>query len=495
MLRITNTLTGKKEDFLPLIAGEVRLYTCGPTVYGLTHIGNARPPVFFDVVRRFLELLDYQVVWVMNYTDVDDKIIAKARERSTSSTAIAEEFTHEYVKDLEALGVRRPTLQPKVTETIPQIQAMITRLIENGAAYVAEDGEVFFSVRSFHKYGALSGKKIDELLVGVRVQADEKKRDPLDFSLWKPRKSADEPSWDSPWGKGRPGWHIECSAMATHFLGDTFDIHGGGLDLIHPHHENEIAQSESATRQLFARYWMHNNLISMNKEKMSKSLGNIFLTRDFIAKYTAEVLRYMLLSVHYRSPVEYSENQIRDIQTALHRVYSAKRRAQTVAAATPGPALQPTAVEAFVTEQADAFEAGWRDALKDDFNMPKVLALVFDYVRAFNAYVDKKGFKPSPHSVVCATRFLAQIGELAAVINLFGDEPTVFLKNLRDKVLEERGIDKKEIESLIEQRKAARAAKNFAEADRLRGELAGKGIEIQDNPTGTDWDVVFSQST
>jgi cysteinyl-tRNA synthetase len=358
---------------------------------------------------------------------------------------------------------------------------------------VAEDGEVFFAVRSFEKYGKLSGKKIDDLLVGVRIAADEKKRDPLDFSLWKPQKSPDEPAWKSPWGaKGRPGWHIECSAMALDLLGETFDIHGGGLDLIHPHHENEIAQSESATGSLFARYWMHNNLISMGKEKMSKSLGNIFLTREFVQKYTAETLRYLLLSVHYRSPVEFSESHIREVQSALHRVYSAKKKAATLSDATPGYALPEAAVEKFLREQGDGFEAGWKEAMADDFNMPRVLALVFDYIRAFNACVDRKGFKPTDGSIALAKRLLTQFTELSRVTNIFGEEPVAYLAALRRTVLDDRGLRDVDIEEKIIRRRDARAAKNFAEADAIRAELLKIGIDMQDTPSGTEWDVIFT---
>ncbi len=489
-LLITNTLSGKKETFQPLKPGKVGMYTCGPTVYGLTHIGNARPAAFFDVVRRFLEKSGYQVRWVMNYTDVDDKIINRARDEKTTWKAIADKFTTEYVADLKSLGVRLPNQQPKVSEHIPRIIALIEGLIRNQAAYVAEDGEVFFSVRSFPDYGKLSNKKIDDLLVGVRIAADEKKHDPLDFSLWKPQKAADEPAWESPWGKGRPGWHIECSAMAMELLGDTFDIHGGGLDLIHPHHENEIAQAEACTRKPFAKLWMHNNLISIQKEKMSKSLGNIFLTRDFIKKYTAETLRYLLLSVHYRSPVEFSDTQIRDIQAALHRVYSAKKKAAAVASlSAPVVGAEPPELST-VNELAKGFEAGWMQAMSDDFNAPKALAFVFDYVRAINALIDKKGFKPTAGAVAAAKAFVAQLESLSAVLNLFGEDAAGYLNALKQNILAGRGIDPAAIEAKISERKEARAKKDFGRSDAIRDELAQQGIEIKDTPTGTDWDVL-----
>jgi cysteinyl-tRNA synthetase len=394
------------------------------------------------------------------------------------------------LKDLLSIRVRLPDIQPKVTETIPQIIEMIEGLIKNQAAYVAPDGEVFFSVRSFAKYGQLSGKRIDDLLVGVRIEADEKKRDPLDFSLWKPRKAADEPSWDSPWGKGRPGWHIECSAMATHFLGQTFDIHGGGLDLIHPHHENEIAQSEACTGKPFAKVWMHNNLISMNKEKMSKSLGNIFLTRDFVAKYSAETLRYLLLSVHYRSPAEFSETHIKEIQSALHRVYSALRRATTLAETKEASPAQAVTEANTVRKLLETFQNSWCDALEDDFNTPKALASVFDLVRAYNAYADKKGAKVSTEMVELSKALLKAFASFSAVVGLFGEEPTSYLDLLRNSALTERGLDRGAIEALIQERIKARSLKDFAQSDALRDQLLKMGVSLKDSAAGTEWDIV-----
>lgn len=489
-LKITNTLTGNKEELIPLAPGEVKMYSCGPTVYGLTHIGNARPAVFFDVVRRFLETRGLKVTWASNFTDVDDKIIQRARDEGKTSQAIAEHYTEEYLKDLSSIGVRLPDVQPKVTETIPQIIEMIEGLIKNKAAYTAPDGEVFFSVRSFAKYGQLSGKRIDDLLVGVRIEADEKKRDPLDFSLWKPQKAADEPSWDSPWGKGRPGWHIECSAMATHFLGQTFDIHGGGLDLIHPHHENEIAQSEACTGKPFAKVWMHNNLISMNKEKMSKSLGNIFLTRDFVAKYSSETLRYLLLSVHYRSPAEFSETHIKEIQSALHRVYSALRRAKAIAETKEASPAQAVTEANTVRKLLESFSASWCEALEDDFNTPKALAAVFDLVRAYNAYADKKGVKVSTEMVELSKAFLKSFASLSEVLGLFGEDPEGYLDLLRNSALAERGLDRATIENLIQERIKARSMKDFAQSDALRDKLMKMGVSLKDSASGTEWDII-----
>lgn len=488
-IQITNTLTRRKEPFVPLKEGQVRMYICGPTVYGLTHVGNARPNVFFDVVRRFFLFKGYQVTFVSNYTDVDDKIINKAREQKKDSLEISEQYIVEFRKDMDALGIRIPDGTPKVTEHIPQIVKFIEGLVANGSAYVADDGEVFFSVRSFKEYGKLSGRNVDELLVGVRIDPNEKKRDPADFSLWKPRKAADEPAWDSPWGKGRPGWHIECSVMATEYLGKTFDIHGGGLDLIHPHHENEIAQAEALTHQPFAKYWMHNNMVTIDSEKMSKSVGNFFLNRDFIGRFGAETLRFLLLSGHYRSPIDFSEKHIKECQGSLHRIYT------TLAKCASFPATQGTAKpapdEARIAEFAAQFPKQWQDAMEDDFNTAKLMGYVFDYVRLMNGLLDKKGFKPSPDTAKLVTQFLDQMRELSSVLHLFSDSPKEFLGKLKLIMLADRGMKAADIEALIETRKAARLAKDFKKSDEVRDELLAKGIEIRDNPAGTtDWDVI-----
>ena len=491
-LQITNSLTRKREPFTPLEPGKVKMYVCGPTVYNLTHVGNARPAVFFDVVRRFLKFSGYEVTYVSNFTDVDDKIINRARELGVASTEVSEKYILEFQKDMDALGVLRPDIAPKVTDTIPEIISLIEGLVKNGSAYVADDGEVFFSVRSFSPYGKLSGKQIDELLVGVRMDPREKKRDPIDFSLWKPQKSADEPAWDSPWGKGRPGWHIECSAMAFRFLGQTFDIHGGGLDLIHPHHENEIAQSEAFSHKPFVRYWLHNNLVSIDNEKMSKSLGNIFLNRDFIQKYGAETLRFLLLSGHYRSPIDFSQKHIRDSQAALHRIYTTIGKCAAASASAPAAGGVPTAEEKLLITDGETFPARWREMMEDDLNTARVVALVFESVRALNGYLDRKGFKPTGSTGKIVSQFCANMKQLAGVMNLFGQPPGVFLANLKSLVLAERGIAVSAIDAAIQARADARARKDFASADGVRADLAAKGIELRDGPGGTEWDIAFS---
>lgn len=492
MIEITNTLSGKKEAFVPIEAGKVKMYVCGPTVYNYIHIGNARPLIFFDVVGRYLSFCGFQVKHVMNYTDVDDKIIKRAEEEGISTEEITNKYITEFQKDMELLKIRAPYLQPKVTDHIQEIIELVEKLITNQLAYMAENGEVFFSVRSFAEYGKLSKKKIDDLLVGARVAPDEKKRDPLDFSLWKPRKNPNEPGWKSPWGVGRPGWHIECSAMAMKYLGETFDIHGGGMDLMHPHHENEIAQSEGATHKLFAKYWLHNNMLTIQSEKMSKSLGNIWLTRDFIEKYSAETLKFFMLSGHYRSTLDFSEGLVKEQQSALHRVYKAMEKATSLSQLS-GLSSNPLsadgkALEVFSLE----FENRWKQAMDDDFNTAKVFGLVFDYVRLVNILVDKKGFQNSIESATLLKTFLSQMHRLSSVLNLFGEPPSTYLTLLRTLFLKEKGLTEAFVTENIHKRIEARKQKNFKQADEIRDNLLSFGIELMDKGQETQWDVSFT---
>ncbi|NBX75436.1 MAG: cysteine--tRNA ligase [Proteobacteria bacterium] len=492
MIQITNTLTGKKEPFTPIEPGKVKMYVCGPTVYNFIHIGNARPLVFFDVVGRYLKFSGFSVTRVMNYTDVDDKIIQKANEEKVSCETVTQKYIAEFEEDMKLLKVEQPDAQPKVTGHIPEIIKMIETLIAKGSAYVAADGEVFFSVRSFPQYGKLSKKKIDDLLVGARVAPDEKKKDPLDFSLWKPRKNEKEPAWDSPWGPGRPGWHIECSAMSIKYLGETFDIHGGGMDLMHPHHENEIAQSEGATAVPFCNYWVHNNLLTINSEKMSKSLGNIWLTRDFIKRFTAETLKFFLLSGHYRSTLDFSESQVREHQAALHRIYKALEKAHKLTQ-TDTNLSQPLTTEGNTADTfGKAFGAHWKEAMDDDFNTARVFGLVFDYVRVINAFVDKKGFKWTVEAKNIVNRFLSDMKTLSGVLNLFAEEPTAYLQTLRLLFLAEKGMSEAQIKEAILKRITARADKDFSLADQIRNDLLANGIELMDRGNETDWDVKFT---
>ncbi|MCB0416479.1 MAG: cysteine--tRNA ligase [Bdellovibrionales bacterium] len=491
-MRITNTLTGEKETFEPIHAGEVKMYVCGPTVYGLTHIGNFRPVVFFNVVRNYLERKGFKVTYVSNFTDVDDKIINKAREQEISASEVSEKYTEEFIKDVESLGIRRPDKAPKVTEFIPQIIDFIAGLVKNGSAYVAENGEVFFSVRNFQEYGKLSKKKIDDLQVGARVDPNELKRDPLDFSLWKPQKAADEPAWESPWGPGRPGWHIECSAMAMQYCGETFDIHGGGMDLIHPHHENEIAQSEGLTGKPFVRYWMHNNLLTMESEKMSKSLGNIFLTRDFVKKHSAETLKFMLLSGHYRSPIDFSEKHIRDVDAALHRIYSARLKCESFPTEDLAPGGEGSTEENKLVAFSKEFPKLWQDAMDDDFNTAKAAGYLFEYVRAVNAYLDRKKFKPNEKALELCQNFVAALEDYSSVMNVLGENSETFLQSLRLRYLAANGISEATVLEKIAQRREARQSKDFSRADALRDELLEKGVEVRDAGDVSTWDIVIS---
>lgn len=492
-IQITNTLSGKKEVFTPMKPGEVKMYVCGPTVYNFIHIGNARPNVFFDVVHRYLELSGYKVTRVMNFTDVDDKIIQRALEEKTTCDTVTEKYIAEFLKDMQLLEVRPPAVAPKVTTHIPEIIQMIEGLIKNGAAYAVADGEVFYSVRNFKEYGKLSGKNIDDLISGARVAPGEMKRDPLDFSLWKPQKAAHEPGWDSPWGKGRPGWHIECSAMAVKYLGETFDIHGGGMDLTHPHHENEIAQSEAYSKKPYVRYWMHNNMLTFGNEKMSKSIGNILLTREFIEKYSAECLRFLLLSGHYRSTIDFSDKHVKEVQATLQRFYRTLEKCTQVAKAT-AQAGGASPEEKAVSDFAQSFEASWRSAMDDDFNTAKVVGLVFEYVRLMNAYIDKKGFKPTTNSIQTVNAFIGQFKKLSEVLNILGQPPSEYLNALKHLVLKEKNIEESKVNELIAQRAAARKNKDFPLSDKIRNDLLAQGIELRDTANETQWDVVFSSN-
>lgn len=492
MIQVTNTLSGKKEEFVPLDPGKVKIYVCGPTVYNFVHIGNARPLVFFDVVARYLKYSGFKVTRVMNYTDVDDKILHRSVEEKIPPRELSEKYIREFETDMKLLGVEKPDIQPKVSDHIPEIIHLIERLIENKLAYVAEDGEVFFSVRSFTEYGKLSKKKVDDLLVGARVAPDDKKKDPLDFSLWKPQKPGEELAWSSPWGDGRPGWHIECSAMAIKYLGESFDIHGGGMDLIHPHHENEIAQSEGSTRKPFAKYWLHNNMLTIRSEKMSKSVGNIWLTRDFIGQFTGETLKFFLLSGHYRSTLDFSESQIKETQAALHRIYKTLEKCQKLTSLNTALSQPLTTEGNQVAKFSVTFESSWTEAMNDDFNTAKVIGFVFEYVRLMNGFLDKKNFQYSIEASELVQSFLNQMKTLGSVLNVFNETPTDYLTVLRDLFLRERNLTENEVQQLIQKRIEARQNKNYALSDSIRNELLAKGIELMDKDATTTWDVKFT---
>jgi len=452
MLHIHNSLTRVKEAFVPLTPGMIRMYVCGMTVYDLCHLGHARVFVVFDMATRWLRASGYQVEYVRNITDIDDKIIKRAAENGETPAALTERFIREMHQDEHALGVLPPDHEPRATAYVAQMLALIGQLIDNGLAYAAPNGDVYYSVRGFPAYGRLSGKSLDELRAGERVEIDTYKRDPLDFVLWKAAKPG-EPAWESPWGSGRPGWHIECSAMSADLLGKHFDIHGGGQDLQFPHHENEIAQSEGAHGCTFVNYWMHNGFVRVDNEKMSKSLGNFFTIREVLQQYDAEVVRFFILRAHYRSPLNYSDAHLDDAKSALTRLYTALKQAPQNAA--PLDWNQPA---------AKAFKA----AMDDDFNTPEALAVLFELATAAN------------RGDADAAQLLRNLG---GVLGLLQRDSTDFLKAGAVAT----GLSEAEIDAMIVARRAARAAKDFAESDRIRDALLAAGIVLEDGAGGTIW--------
>ncbi|HET8690996.1 MAG TPA: cysteine--tRNA ligase [Steroidobacteraceae bacterium] len=465
-LRIHNSLTGRKEAFEPLEPGHVRMYVCGITVYDHVHVGHARSQLAFDVARRWLAASGYRVTYVRNITDIDDKIIARARERGEPFEALTSRYIAAMDEDFAALGLGTPDHEPRATEFIAEIVAMIARLVEGGYAYVGANGDVYYAVAKFTAYGRLSGKKLEDLRAGARVEVDEAKRDPLDFVLWK-RAKPGEPAWDSPWGMGRPGWHIECSAMAVALLGPEFDIHGGGMDLKFPHHENEIAQSCAACGAPFARLWMHNGFVRVDDEKMSKSLGNFFTVRDVLPRLRPEVLRAFLLASHYRAPVNYTDENLRQADASLQRLYLALREVE------PAPDFEPgTASREFAA------------AMDDDFNTPGAIAALQSAARALNV-AKSEGDRAKARALA------AEMRALGAHLGLLGRSPEEWLAarsalSAGDGEASE-GPDAAAIESRIAARLEARRRKDFAEADRIRDELAAAGVVLEDGPGGTSW--------
>ena len=466
-MKVYNTLTKKKEEFVPLEEGKVKMYVCGPTVYNLIHIGNARPMIVFDTVRRYMEHKGYKVNYVSNFTDVDDKIIKAANEEGVEPSAISERYIEECKKDMKGMHVKPATTHPKATEEIDGMLDMIHTLIEKGHAYAAEDGTVYFRTRSFKEYGKLSHKNLDDLQGGNRsllVSGEDQKEDPLDFVLWKPKKEG-EPYWESPWCQGRPGWHIECSVMSKKYLGDQIDIHAGGEDLVFPHHENEIAQSEAANGKDFAKYWMHNAFLNIDNKKMSKSLGNFFTVRDISEKYDLQVLRFFMLSAHYRSPLNFSADLMEAAKNGLERIITGVENLKYAISVTDKEAMDES--EKALVEEAKKFITKFDEAMDDDFNTADAISAIFELIKFANTNGDGKKSK----------EFLqALLDEVKMLCDICGLE-----------------VDKKEelldgdIDALIEERTAARKAKNFARADEIRDELLNKGIILEDTREGVKW--------
>ena len=456
MLKIYNDLSRSKETFEPLQPGKVNLYVCGMTVYDLCHLGHARVMVVFDVVYRYLKAVGYDVTYIRNITDIDDKIINRANENGEPFHELTERFIQAMHEDSDALGIIPPDAEPKATDHIAEIISMCEKLIEKGHAYVADNGDVYYDVYSFPTYGKLSGKSLDDLQAGARVEPGDVKRNPLDFALWKSAKP-DEPSWQSPWGDGRPGWHIECSAMSTKALGDTFDIHGGGADLTFPHHENEIAQSEGATGHPFVKYWMHNGFVRINDEKMSKSLGNFFTVREILERYQAEEVRYFILTSQYRSPLNYSDEHLDNARNALTRFYTALRGL---------PEATPTA--------DTQFEKDFHAAMLDDFNTPEALATLFELVREINRVRAE-----DEAAAASLGTLLRQLGDLIGILQSDAES------YLRGGASANDGDA--EIDALVAQRNEAKANKDWGTADEIRNKLQEMGIVLEDGPSGTTW--------
>ena len=464
-MKIYNTLTRQKEEFVPVHPGKVGMYVCGPTVYNYIHIGNARPMIIFDTVRRYFEYKGYEVNYVSNFTDVDDKIIKKANEEGVTATEIAERYIKECKQDMEALNIKPATHQPRATEEIGGMIKMIQTLIEKGHAYEV-DGTVYFKTRSFKDYGKLSKKNIDDLEAGhreIKVTGEEGKKDPLDFVLWKPKKEG-EIAWDSPWGEGRPGWHIECSEMSKKYIGDTIDIHAGGEDLIFPHHENEIAQSEACNEEKFANYWMHNGFLNINNKKMSKSAGNFFTVREIGEKYPLQVIRFFMLSAHYRTPLNFSDTLVESAKTGLDRILTAIDLCREMAAKEETGTLSDAEKEHFANVQA--LVKKFEDAMEDDFNTADAVSAIFEIVRESNSTV--KDF-----SADYAKKVLKVLEDLCGVLGI-------------ETTKEEEILDE-EIEKLIEERQAARKNKDFARADEIRDQLLEQGIVLKDTREGVKW--------
>ena len=464
-MKIYNTLTRQKEEFVPVHPGKVGMYVCGPTVYNYIHIGNARPMIIFDTVRRYFEYKGYEVNYVSNFTDVDDKIIKKANEEGVTATVIAERYIKECKQDMEALNIKPATHQPRATEEIGGMIKMIQTLIEKGHAYEV-DGTVYFKTRSFKDYGKLSKKNIDDLEAGhreIKVTGEEGKKDPLDFVLWKPKKEG-EIAWDSPWGEGRPGWHIECSEMSKKYIGDTIDIHAGGEDLIFPHHENEIAQSEACNDEKFANYWMHNGFLNINNKKMSKSAGNFFTVREIGEKYPLQVIRFFMLSAHYRTPLNFSDTLVESAKTGLDRILTAIDLCREMAAKEETGSLSDAEKEHFA--KVEALVKKFEDAMEDDFNTADAVSAIFEIVRESNSTV--KDF-----SADYAKKVLKVLEDLCGVLGI-------------ETTKEEEILDE-EIEKLIEERQAARKNKDFARADEIRDQLLEQGIVLKDTREGVKW--------
>ncbi len=460
-VKVYNTLTRKKEEFVPIEEGKVRMYVCGPTVYNLFHIGNARTFIIFDTIRKYLEYRGFEVKFVQNFTDIDDKMIRKANDTGVTVKELGDKYITEYYKDADALKIKRATVNPRATGYISEMVKFISELISKGYAYET-DGDVYFSTVRFNEYGKLSGQNLDDLMSGARIEIDERKKDPMDFALWKAAKPG-EPSWESPWGPGRPGWHIECSCMAYDLLGETIDIHAGGTDLVFPHHENEIAQSESRTGKTFARYWLHGAFVNVDNRKMSKSLNNFFTAREILEKYDNEVVRLFMLSGHYRTQINFTMELLDSAKASLERMYNALTRLNGfLASAAEG-------TDPKIIEMIDSYKSRYIEKMDDDFNTADAISVIFELIKEINTSVDETSGKGT---LEYAMSILRELGK-----------PIGIMQN------EVGGSLEKEVEELIEKRQQARKEKNFKLSDSIRDELSAKGIVLEDTPQGVRWSI------
>jgi len=490
-LRIYNTLKGKKEIFVPIEENKVGMYVCGPTVYDVCHMGHARASIVFDMIFRYLVFKGFHVTYVRNITDIDDKIINRANEEGVHYSEISKRYIKSFHDDMLDIGNKPPTCEPKATEHIDEIIHIIEGLIEKGHAYTVE-GDVYFLVDSFHDYGKLSGRKTEDLLSGARVDVDERKKNPLDFALWKSSKEG-EPWWESPWGKGRPGWHIECSAMSCKHLGQSFDIHGGGKDLIFPHHENEVAQSEGASGKTFARYWLHNGFVNKKKKKMSKSLGNFFTIRDILKIYQPEVLRFFLLTTHYRSPIDYSDQNLKEAETALEKIYSTLKAVNSIIEGSTGhEGSGPREGDEYDGEAEDLINSlneRFTEAMDDDFNSASAIAAIFDTVRAINRWINAPHFLRTGTAVQILQDAKKRFEEVGEVMGILSQEPEKFLNKIQQQRAEGNKIDKDTVENLVLERIKARESKNWQKSDEIRDKLQSMGVILKDGPEGTSWEI------
>ncbi|MCX7883725.1 MAG: cysteine--tRNA ligase [Caloramator sp.] len=462
-MKIFNSLTRQKEEFIPIIPNEVKMYVCGPTVYNFFHIGNARTFLVFDTIRRYFEYRGYKVTFIQNFTDIDDKMIKRANEEKTTVKEIAERYIAEYYKDADALNIKRATVNPRATEFMDEIIKFVKDLVDKGFAYEV-NGDVYFETKKFKEYGKLSHQNLEELEAGARIDVDERKKDPMDFALWKAQKEG-EPAWESPFGLGRPGWHIECSTMASSLLGETIDIHGGGVDLTFPHHENEIAQSEARNGKLFARYWMHSAFLNVNNQKMSKSLNNFFTAREILEKYDSEVLRLFMLSAHYRNPINFSIDLLEQSKAALDRLYNTIGNLEHIIEVSNDRESSEEEKE-FLNKLLE-YKSRYIEVMDDDFNTADGISVIFDMVRDINSNVNENSSKKVAES---SLNLIRELGEPLGILQKSA-----------------RGNIEDEIQRLIEERQAARKAKNYALADKIRDELKAKGIVLEDTPLGVRW--------